>query len=51
MLPNGYFKKPSPEIEFTKYNLRVPVVAEDFVPQNERTGLVASISSYGFGGE
>ncbi|KAF8837242.1 polyketide synthase [Paxillus ammoniavirescens] len=50
ILPNGYFKKPSEKIHFEKYNLRVPVVTEDFVAQDAQRGLIASISSFGFGG-
>jgi acyl transferase domain-containing protein len=50
ILPNGYFKKPSEKIHFEKYNLRVPVVTEEFVAQDSQRGLIASISSFGFGG-
>ncbi|KAK7047807.1 hypothetical protein VNI00_006135 [Paramarasmius palmivorus] len=50
ILPNGYFKKPSSKINFEKYNLRVPTEAEDFVPHDRDQGLIASISSFGFGG-
>ncbi|KAH7886699.1 hypothetical protein F5I97DRAFT_2059038 [Phlebopus sp. FC_14] len=50
ILPNGYFKKPSERIQFEKYNLRVPVVTEEFAAQDSQRGLVASISSFGFGG-
>ena len=50
VLPNGHFSKPSTRIEFEKYNLRVPTSVEDFVPHNPELGLIASISSYGFGG-
>nr|ART89046.1 polyene polyketide synthase 1 [Agaricomycetes sp.] len=50
VLPNGYFKTPSRKIEFTKYNLRVPTDVEGFVPYDKGQGLIASISSYGFGG-
>ncbi|KAL4254858.1 hypothetical protein ABKN59_004677 [Abortiporus biennis] len=50
VLPNGFFEKPSPKIEFEKYNLRVPVEVEDFSPRDPSAGLIASISSFGFGG-
>lgn len=50
LLPNGYFKNPSKKIQFEKYNLRVPVIAEEWIPQNPDRGLIASISSFGFGG-
>ncbi|KAF9261006.1 polyketide synthase [Marasmius fiardii PR-910] len=50
ILPNGYFKKPSSRINFEKFNLRVPLGVEDFVPYNRDQGLIASISSFGFGG-
>ena len=50
ILPNGYFEKPSSKINFAKYNLRVPVQVEDFVAHDPNRGLVASISSFGFGG-
>ena len=50
ILPNGYFEKPSPHIEFARYALRVPTSVEPFVAQDSNTGLIASISSYGFGG-
>ncbi|GJJ10577.1 putative PKSNRPS-like protein biosyntheticcluster [Clathrus columnatus] len=50
ILPNGYFKKPSKRIHFDKYKLRVPIDTEEFVPQDSQRGLIASISSFGFGG-
>lgn len=50
ILPNGYFKKPSSRIEFDKFKLRVPVQVEDLVAQDPEMGLIASISSFGFGG-
>ncbi|KAF7792169.1 hypothetical protein EIP86_003199 [Pleurotus ostreatoroseus] len=50
VLPNGHFSKPSTRIEFEKYNLRVPTSVEEFVPHDPELGLIASISSYGFGG-
>ncbi|KAJ3555439.1 hypothetical protein NM688_g2577 [Phlebia brevispora] len=50
VLPNGHFNKPSTKIEFSKYRLRVPTALEDFAPQDPEQGLIASISSYGFGG-
>ncbi|KAK1215285.1 hypothetical protein PQX77_022103 [Marasmius sp. AFHP31] len=50
ILPNGYFEKPSSKINFAKYNLRVPVEVEDFVARDSNQGLIASISSFGFGG-
>lgn len=50
VLPNGYFKTPSEKIEFQKYNLRVPVALDGFLPQDSDKGLIASISSFGFGG-
>ncbi|KAL0572907.1 hypothetical protein V5O48_009054 [Marasmius crinis-equi] len=50
ILPNGYFEKPSSKINFEKYNLRVPIQVEDFAAQDLEQGLVASISSFGFGG-
>ncbi|ESK85112.1 polyketide synthase [Moniliophthora roreri MCA 2997] len=50
LLPNGYFKKPSSKINFEKYNLRVPIKVEDFVAHDRKQGLIASISSFGFGG-
>ncbi|KAG7085922.1 Type I Iterative PKS [Marasmius oreades] len=50
ILPNGYFKKPSSRINFEKFNLRVPLAVEDFVPHDRNQGLIASISSFGFGG-
>ncbi|GJJ08178.1 Type I Iterative PKS [Clathrus columnatus] len=50
VLPNGYFKKPSRKIHFDKYKLRVPITIEEFVPQDSRRGLIASISGSGFGG-
>ncbi|EEB99189.1 hypothetical protein MPER_01179, partial [Moniliophthora perniciosa FA553] len=49
ILPNGYFKKPSSKIQFDKYKLRVPIEVEDFVPHDAEQGLIASISSFGFG--
>ncbi|KAF9232342.1 hypothetical protein BU15DRAFT_26139, partial [Melanogaster broomeanus] len=51
VLPNGYFKKPSARIDFARYNLRVPVSVEDFIPgePNSWWNCVNSISSYGFG--
>jgi len=51
VLPNGYFKTPSTKIDFKKYNLRVPVDVEDMVAHDAEQGLIASISSYGFGGK
>jgi fatty acid synthase len=51
ILPNGYFKKPSTKIDFDKYNLRVPIEVEDMVAHDSELGLIASISSYGFGGK
>jgi fatty acid synthase, animal type len=51
VLPNGYFKTPSTKINFEKYNLRVPVAVEDMVAHDPKQGLIASISSYGFGGK
>ena len=51
LLPNGYFFKPSCKIHFDRFKLRVPVEVEDFVAHNTEIGLVASISSFGFGGE
>jgi acyl transferase domain-containing protein len=51
ILPNGYFKKPSAKIDFEKFNLRIPVAVEQFVPYSSKEGLIASISSFGFGGE
>lgn len=50
VLPNGHFNKPSSKIDFDKYKLRVPTNVEDFVPHDPQQGLIASISSYGFGG-
>ncbi|KAF9242144.1 thiolase-like protein [Melanogaster broomeanus] len=50
VLPKGYFKKPSSRIDFAGYNLRVPVMVEDFIPGDPTVGRIASISSYGFGG-
>lgn len=50
LLPNGYFKTPSEKIKFEKYNLRVPVAIEEFVAMDPEQGLIASISSFGFGG-
>lgn len=50
ILPNGYFNTPSTRIDFEKYNLRVPVEVEDMVAYDAEQGLIASISSYGFGG-
>ncbi|ESK88629.1 polyketide synthase [Moniliophthora roreri MCA 2997] len=50
ILPNGYFKKPSSRIQFDEYKLRVPIEVEDFVPYDVEQGLIASISSFGFGG-
>ncbi|KIJ24979.1 hypothetical protein M422DRAFT_216980 [Sphaerobolus stellatus SS14] len=50
LLPNGYFKTPSEKIHFEKYNLRVPTATEEFVAHDAQRGLVASISSFGFGG-
>ncbi|GJJ08186.1 Type I Iterative PKS [Clathrus columnatus] len=50
VLPNGYFKKPSRNIHFDKYKLRVPITIEEFVPQDPQRGLIASISGSGFGG-
>jgi fatty acid synthase len=50
VLPNGYFETPSTRINFKKYNLRVPVVVEDMVAHDPEQGIIASISSYGFGG-
>ena len=50
ILPNGYFNTPSTKIDFEKYNLRIPVEVEDMVAYDAKQGLVASISSYGFGG-
>jgi acyl transferase domain-containing protein len=51
ILPNGYFETPSTRIDFEKYNLRIPVTVEDMVPHDPKQGLIASISSYGFGGK
>lgn len=51
VLPNGYFKTPSKKIDFEKFNLRVPVEVEDLVPYDKEQGLIASISSFGFGGK
>lgn len=50
ILPNGFFENPSPHIDFDKYSLRVPTAVEPFVAQDPEHGLIASISSYGFGG-
>ncbi|KAI3601476.1 polyketide synthase [Moniliophthora roreri] len=50
ILPNGYFKKPSSKIQFDRYKLRVPVEVEGFVANDAEQGLIASISSFGFGG-
>ncbi|CCM00451.1 uncharacterized protein FIBRA_02483 [Fibroporia radiculosa] len=50
ILPNGYFKKGSETIDFEKYNLRVPTTTAEFVAQDPEQGLIASISSFGFGG-
>ncbi|KAF9239505.1 hypothetical protein BU15DRAFT_74656 [Melanogaster broomeanus] len=50
VLPNGYFKKPSSRIDFKKFNLRVPVAVENFVPADPTLGRIASVSSYGVGG-
>ncbi|KIK63451.1 polyketide synthase [Collybiopsis luxurians FD-317 M1] len=49
VLPNGYFETPSKKIEFEKYNLRVPINPEEFITQDPEKGLIASISSFGFG--
>src|ERR1700722_2584920 len=51
ILPNGYFKKPSTRIGFEKFNLRVPIEVENMVAHDSGLGLIASISSYGFGGK
>jgi len=51
ILPNGYFKKPSTKIDFDKFNLRVPIEVENMVAHDSGLGLIASISSYGFGGK
>ncbi|KAJ8483173.1 hypothetical protein ONZ45_g14697 [Pleurotus djamor] len=50
ILPNGFFKQPSSKIDFKQYNLRVPITAEPFVAGDSQLGLIASISSFGFGG-
>ena len=50
VLPNGYFKEPSRKIDFSRYNLRVPVAVEDLVAGDPAQGLIASISSFGIGG-
>src|ERR1700730_8784629 len=51
ILPNGYFKSPSSRIEFEKHKLRVPVEVEDMVAHDAELGIIASISSFGFGGQ
>ena len=50
ILPNGYFKNPSRKIDFTRYNLRVPVAVEDLIAGDPALGLIVSISSIGIGG-
>ncbi|KAF9239502.1 polyketide synthase [Melanogaster broomeanus] len=50
VLPNGYFKKPSSRIDFERFNLRVSVAVENFIPADPTMGRIASISSYGVGG-
>jgi fatty acid synthase len=51
IVPNGYFEKPSSKIKFNKFNLRVPVKVEDMIAHDPEMGLIASISSFGFGGD
>ncbi|KAF9229973.1 thiolase-like protein [Melanogaster broomeanus] len=46
----GLVQETSSRIDFAGYNLRVPVVVEDFIPGGPTVGRIASISSYGFGG-
>ncbi|KDQ58084.1 hypothetical protein JAAARDRAFT_57854 [Jaapia argillacea MUCL 33604] len=50
ILPNGYFEKPSPKINFEEYNLRVPVTTEKLIPARPELGAIVSVSSFGFGG-
>ncbi|EPQ51987.1 polyketide synthase [Gloeophyllum trabeum ATCC 11539] len=50
VLPNGFFEKPSQKIKFQEYNLRVPVEVEKLEPADPNNGIIASISSFGFGG-
>ncbi|PCH43245.1 ketoacyl-synt-domain-containing protein, partial [Wolfiporia cocos MD-104 SS10] len=50
VLPNGYFETPSHRIEFEKFKLRVPIAVEELVAFDSKQGIIASISSFGFGG-
>jgi fatty acid synthase len=50
ILSNGYFKSPSSRIEFEKHKLRFPVEVEEMVAHDAELGIIASISSFGFGG-
>ncbi len=43
---NLHFKNPNPDIDFTKWKLRVPVVTEKLTKEN----TLAGINSFGFGG-
>ncbi|MEX1118014.1 MAG: type I polyketide synthase [Terrimicrobiaceae bacterium] len=44
--PNLHFENPNPDIDFKKWKLRVPVVAEKLTKEN----ALAGVNSFGFGG-